>query len=546
MRLKKITFLFLLASLFFSGAAATLDAQNYWNVMDNKRIGQMSQFERVQYEKARKLLVDRQYRAAATEFDRFRIQYKESTVLPYIVFLCGYSYHCARDRFKAIGYYNEVIDFYPGEIAAASVALYYRGVAEFDNGDVSKGMTTMKQLLDDPEYGKQPVAASASLSLVWNYWRNKEPDKAETYLKRIYETHYGSQAAADARNYYIASCSATGKLLSAYPLWYLRANQKAVIDKKITIPQLRVRMVNEAYDVHWAHIYNHYFTRDDLIVRYRGGKKKGPDPRKVFWAFFRVNKEHFVSTGKLWDYYYKAIQYIAVNRFLAPQEFDKLVSEAIDFVLKTPDPKDKKGNPVNQQQQRISALVELLFRHGSFERAGYVNTRIKDDKTRAWNEYRVLEGLKKWDEALVLLKQISGKFSTDAAMVSRCDWATGDIYLYRKGQYDDAIKIYQSIGQPPKTLWRIAECHRRKNDINSAAMTYNEIENAFPNSGDASEAAWQRGAMYQGAGDKTRAIAEYRRIMKVYPKARQASWAHQRLEGLGVDATGLGVADDAY
>ena len=120
MRFNKITILLLFASLLLSGAAGTLHAQNYWNVMNNKRIAQMSQFERVQYEKARKLLQDRQYRAAATEFDRFRIQYKESPVLPCIVFLCGYSYHCGNDRYKAMGYYNEVVDFYPGEIEVAA------------------------------------------------------------------------------------------------------------------------------------------------------------------------------------------------------------------------------------------------------------------------------------------------------------------------------------------------------------------------------------------------------------------------------------------
>ncbi len=545
MRFTKIPFLVFLAALLISVSAGSLHAQNYWNVMNSKRIAQMSQFERVQYEKARKLLQDRQYRAAATEFDRFRIQYKESPVLPCIVFLCGYSYHCANDRFKAMGYYNEVVDFYSGEIEVAAVALYYRGVAEFDNGDITKGMTTMKQLLDDPEYSKQPVAASASLSLVWNYWRNKEPDKAETYLKRIYETHRGSAAADDARNYYVASAAATGKLLSAYPSWYLRANQKDVLDKKITIPGLRIKMVNEAYHVMWNR-YNDYFKRDDLIEKYRGGKKRGPDPLKVFWAFYRSNKEYFEKADRMWDYYYKAIEYSAYYKVLAPQDFDKLVSQATDFILKTPNQKDKNGNVVDTQQKRLTELVGMLFRRGAYERAGYVNTRIKDEKERSWNEYRVLEGLKKWDDALTMLKQISGRFAADSAMVSKCDWATGGIYHYHKKQYDDAIKIYQSIGQPPATLWRIADCYRLKGDTKSAVNTYLEIENAFPGSDDAGNAAWHRGDLYERTGSKANAIAEYRRIMKVYAKTRFASWAHQRLERLGVDATGLGVVDEAY
>lgn len=544
MRLKKIKFLILLAVLAFAGLAVEVNAQNYWNVIDNNRFRRMSQFERVQYEKAMQLLRDRQYRGAATEFDRFRIQYKESEVLPYIVFLCGYSLHCAKDRFKAIGLYNEVIDFYPGETAAAAPAMYYRGMAQFENGDISKGMMTMRELLDDPEYSKHPVAASASLQLVWNYWRNKEPLKAETYLKRIFELHRGSQAGTDARNYFIASCASTGRLKTSYALWYMEANRDYAREKKLSSAQLRIQMVNEIYSVIMTHhLYQHYFVRDELMSRYRGGKK-GVDPIRQLWLLLKDYMNYYQTAGQMWDYYHKAINLLARHRFVRSSEFDKLVSEAVEFVIKTPDPKDKNGKIIAQQQPRLATLVGILLGTGRYEHAGYVNTRIKDDKVRSWNEYLVLSGQNKWEDAIRHVDQIAGRFASDAAMVSKCGWAKADILHHRLHKYDEAIVIYRSIGEPPGTLWQIAECYRKKGDIASAATTYNEIENAFPKSG--AEAAWRRGNLYKNSGDKKRAVAEFRRIMKVYAKTGQASWSHQALESMGVDATGLGNVDEDF
>ncbi len=527
-----------IAVLLLCAFTVTVSAQELWHVIDSDRFRRMSQFERSQYQKAFDLLRSGQFRAAAGEFDRFQVQFPESEVLPYMVFLRAYALHQAKDRNRAISVYNEVIDFYPGEIDAAAPAMYYKGMAQFDNGDYSKGMITMKELLDDEDYGVHKVAASASLQLVRNHWKNKEPEKAELYLKKIYKDHRGTNAAEDAKRFYMASCASTGKM-SDYTAWYQNTYREEAMEKKMKPSELRVNMVTEMYNMLMNyHYYYHFFAKDDLILNYRGGKR-GPDPFKELWTYIHDNQKFYEKAGKMWDFYRQTIHINAAKNMEKDAAFDKRIADAIKLILDTPD--DEKNK--DRQQKRLATLVDMLYQSHRWAHGAYVNTRIKDPKKRAWNEFLSLEGMKKWDEALKQLDSISGKFSTDAKLVRDAGWRKGWILQHAKHQYDDAIKVYREIGEPPRTLWEIAECQKRKKDSQGAIQTYLEIENSFQKT-DGPEAAWRRATYYKQLGENKKAIAEDRRLLKVYPKSGQASWSHQMLESMGIDETGLGVSVD--
>ncbi len=527
-----------IAVLLLCAFTVTVSAQELWHVVNSERFRRMSQFERSQYQKAFDLLRSGQFRAAAGEFDRFQVQFKESEVLPYMVFLRAYALHQAKDRNRAISVYNEVIDFYPGEIDAAAPAMYYKGMAQFDNGDYAKGMMTMKELLDDEDYGVHKVAASASLQLVRNHWKNKEPEKAELYLKKIYKDHRGTNAAEDAKRFYMASCASTGKM-SDYTAWYQNTYREEAMEKKMKPSELRVNMVTEMYNMLMNYYYYyHFFAKDDLILNYRGGKR-GPDPFKELWTYIHDNQKFYEKAGKMWDFYRQTIHINAAKNMEKDAAFDKRIADAIKLILDTPD--DEKNK--DRQQKRLAALVDMLYQSHRWAHGAYVNTRIKDPKKRAWNEFLSLEGMKKWDDALKQLDSISGKFSTDAKLVRDAGWRKGWILQHAKHQYDEAIKVYREIGEPPRTLWEIAECQKRKKDSQGAIQTYLEIENSFQKT-DGPEAAWRRATYYKQLGENKKAIAEARRLLKVYPKSSQASWSHQMLESMGIDETGLGVSVD--
>lgn len=525
----------LLAMVFMT---VSVSAQELWRVVTAEQIKDMNQFQRVQYNKALDLLRKDQFRAAATEFERFIIQHNDSDVLPYMIFMRAYSLHRAKDRNQAINVYNEVLDFYPDEVNAAAPALYYRGVAALDNGDYSAGIKSMKELVDDEEYRTHPVAATALLSLVHNYWRLNDTNNASRYLKQIFRDFRKSNpnAADEARKFYTASCLSTGKT-AEYASWYQDAYAETAAEKSWTPEQMKMNMANAAYDV-YMHNYHWFFVNNDLMKKYRAGAARGPDPGKETWTILSGNKASYDKAGAEWDYFIRAIRLLADKKYIPSADFERLVADTCAYVAKTADDEKNKG----RQQRRYAEIFDTLLRGWRLDQASYVNSRITNEKTRAWNEFNILVKREKWEDAIRQLDTMQGKFKDDAGTVKSIGWNKADILRDRMKKYDEAIQLYRSISDPPGTLWAIVECHKRKGDGASVIAQLIEIENAFPNDGP--RAALDRAYYYHNTGNGEKAIATARYIMKKYPKSGQSSAAHQLLEQYGIDETGGGVLDD--
>ncbi len=528
--------IYLIAVLLVCGSA--LQAQEeYWRVVSAEQVKTMNAFERAQYLKGLNALNAKQYRSAALEFERFTLQFQSSDMKPYMIFLRAYSLYCAKDRNKAISVFNEVVDYFPGEINAAAPAIYYRGMAHFDNGDYAKGMTSMKEVIDDADYQEHRVAASASLQLVRNYWRNKEPEKAAAYLKQIFDNFRkkAPSTADSARDLYVAYCMATGRH-KEYQAWYFETFAADAVEKKLNREQFRINMAELPYRL-VVHYYHSLFNHDDRINKYRGYKKKGgTDPYEQVWQVLKDLRSSYEKEGKLWDWFEHVIRLNVYRRFMKPAELEDIVAQCCKHVATLSIEKD-----VNRRVNCYNHIVSLLIQARRFDQATYVNNRIDNLKTRGWNEYEILRHQNKWQESIAQLDRIRANFKDDANLVRRANWARGWIYRDQLRKYDDAIAAYREVADPPRNLWDIAECHKRKNDKNAAIRQYIEIENAFPNDGPA--AAWARADYYHHLGDKTMAVKEGRYIMKKYPKSRQSSYAHQLLEKYGIE-TGGGVVDD--
>ncbi|MDP6439140.1 MAG: tetratricopeptide repeat protein, partial [Candidatus Brocadiia bacterium] len=154
-----------------------------WELSAKRYMG-MNAFERAQYTKAKKQCEAKEYRAAAAEFEKFKIQFDDSDYLPYVVFMRGYCLHKAKERGQAIRVYNEVMDYFPDKIEVASAALYHLGLAQLENGEEKKGILAMKEMAEDEDYSKHPLAAAALTQLANNHMRNKEPEQAVPYWQQ--------------------------------------------------------------------------------------------------------------------------------------------------------------------------------------------------------------------------------------------------------------------------------------------------------------------------------------------------------------------------
>ncbi len=485
-----------------------------------ERYKRLNMFERAQYNKAKRLLENKQYRAAASEFEKFKVQFEDSSVLPYVIFMRGLCLHNAKDRHKAIKVYNEVLDYFGEEIDDASAALYYLGLANFDNGDVKDGMAAMKEMVEDEDYRKHPLAAGALRRLANNHWRNNEHELAVKYWKQTVKdfskTNSGEAKAArtSVTAYYIKN-----KNCSGYESWVKPGEGD---DKR------RRWIASHAWDVAYGGFSS---------VRWRGAwpeytafnKKKKIDDMKAFWEYFKSKKGWYEKVNDPWDYHTRAVRFVA-HRYGDKKELDAAIEDTLKYIATIKDQEDVDG--------KYSYLIDRLKEGWKMYQARYLVAKMKNRIWAMWKEYELLGHEGKWKNAEKQLLEIERAGNAKNQKKARSTRAR--VYKDRLRRYRDAIKLYQEIFEPPGTLWAIQECYYRWGKVNEAITTLTEIENSFPK--EAPKAAWCKTDYYHKGGQAKKAIAGARRILKIYPKSGESSKAHQLLEGYGID-TGGGLVD---
>ena len=491
-----------------------LDYNGYKLDLDKDSYVKLNTFERAQYTKAMNLAASKQYRAAASEFEKFKVQFADSPILPYILFMKGYSLHMQKDRNSAIKVYNEVLDYFGEEIDPASRALYFLGVANLENGNTKQGMEAMVEMVEDEDYSQHPLAAGALNSLASNHWKNDEKEQAVKYWKQIVTDFSitNPKVAVVAKdsiiNYYVAKRDYTG--LDSWGIAPDSTNKQ------------RMLFVNRVdYDVWIGFYYNrgvykfNKFQKDDSNAI-----------KKAFINYYISKKPVYGQDDDMWTYYYQLLNFL--SRIYDDKELmDKTINETITLVSKI-------ENKVSADA-KYSAVVNRLRDDRKFTQAELLISRMNNKVLAEWKREEILERQAKWDAAIKKLDLIASMNVKDA---QRCADRKAYIYMYYLHKYDLAIKFYREVDNPPKNLWQIAECQYRQTKLKEAITTLSEIENSFPES--SADAAWKKVEYYQGANDIKQGIATARRIMKMYPSSSASSKAHQYLEDYGI-ATGGGV-----
>lgn len=110
------------------------------------------------------------------------------------------------------------------------------------------------------------------------------------------------------------------------------------------------------------------------------------------------------------------------------------------------------------------------------------------------------------------------------------------------GQYKEAIAHYRQCDNFPENFRQMAGCHRALKEYNEAVLLYNQIVGA-----DANAAPWallQIGYTREEAGQKEPAIQTFQQVCKRYPKDGHASIAHAHLQTKYKISITLGGAKD--
>lgn len=511
----------LAATLFLAlallGALPAAAARWTWE-LSAERYKQMNLFERTQYDKAVKLFKDGNYTAAASEFEKFQAQFPDAGIISHILFMRGYSLHQAKTRNAAIKAYTDVLDYFGNVIGDAAPALYFTGIAYLDNGDTREGLKVMQEMIDDEDYGKHPLAAGAWRQIGDNYWRNKDEAKALTHWKKCVSLFWehnpeeANAARASVTDYYIKRRDYSG-----YEGWLVSADNRANAHHRRWVAANAWERAWNGFAGDWGK-YND-FNRNDKA-----------EDMKAFWEYYKTKKDWYDQLGDTWMYYDRALHFLT-QRWGEKKERDALIDEAVEFIKKIQDAGDANG--------KYAFIIDRLRDAGVYDRALFVADKMNDRPYAEYKKYEVYGRWGDWNKAVRCLEDIEKMGSKDWQMRAQRERAR--VYKDVLGKYEEAIKLYQVINEPPGTLWAVQECYRKWGKLKEALTTLSEIENSFPDQ--SSEAAWHKAWYLHEAGNSQDAISQARRILKVYPKTQASSRAHQLLEQYGI-ATGGGVVEE--
>jgi tetratricopeptide (TPR) repeat protein len=296
-----------------------LSAAQRWDwPLSKSHFKRLDQFQRGRYTKASKLVKGNEFKAAAAEWDTFRLEYEDELdddLLAYVTFMIGYSQHHAKTRGKAIKLYTEVLDYFAEEVWVAAPALYYRGVAHFDNGDTRKGLKDMKALVSNEDYQTHALAAGALRRLADNHWRNKEVEPAIRYWKQVCrdfaKTNRDEVSAARSRviDHYIRS-----RNYGALTGWLGKSRE--------TVTSTLYRAYR-GFGWDW---------RNDYAATAKLKKQRAGDI-KACWTWAKAQKGLFQAEGgkHLWTYYTRVIEFAAPH-LKDRLERNALIDEAIQYL----------------------------------------------------------------------------------------------------------------------------------------------------------------------------------------------------------------------
>jgi tetratricopeptide (TPR) repeat protein len=436
-----------------------------------------------------------------------------------VLFMQGLSLHHAKDRGKAIRAYNDVLDYFGDVIDDAAPALYYLGVAHFDNGDKKKAILAMKEMVEDEDYSQHPLAAGALKRLADNYWANKDRTLAVRYWKQVVADFSASNAgqAKSARHSVYAFYSEENRL-AEIASWLL---QELPVDAAEAAKQ-RADIADEVVTVVLNSLHHGKYQQ----AKYTKSKDQ---QAAALWKYLSGEKTAFEQSEQTWKYLKTALR--LNGRYLKDSKTtDKLLGEAHAFAKAIKDEK--------KRDQHINQMADFLRDNGDNARAIHTITQHSSANYAAYKKAEYLGRWGKMEEAAEQYKRCESM--PDAGIAKSSKVHRANIYRERLNRQDEAIKLYLEIADPPGSLWSLADSYLRKKDYKSAMNTWREIENSFPK--DAARAAWYRADTYQKMGENKLAVSEARRVLKSYPKSRESSSAHQLLEAYGIK-TGGGVSE---
>ena len=535
-----------------------------------KAYSKLDTFEALNLEDADKLFNKKDYKGALAAYNAYSQEFEQSPALAYVLLRMGRCLHHLGKRFAAVKAYQDVIDYFPDDVAYAAGALYHMGEAHGQNGDVAKQTAVWARMVKDDDYVAQPNSGTALAFLGKAMEKLGKHDEAVEYHWRTAvafrtSNHNAARTARDAVVFHYGHRKPDHTKLKQFYTecggWDGRAHKVEkpeddarywgyVVDTALRHGEGEKK---KAVCMYWAGKIGDKFVKDDGMRFKVFDMKLHVDKDREAWVarIMKQYKEGQASLDRLmrWcEHLYRNRQEKPVRKFYADNH--KALLAGIDFNkqlwlmeklrwMKMDDETQvilrsiKTGGMKDPDIARLANFVSHYDGEDGF--LGYVN-RIKDKmyatKVR-FDFYKARSHRNKpyMEKALAEVPALK----KDPKYAAGMDWASGEL-LQGLARYDEAIRAYNAANKQPDSTWRVIDCMIALKSYGPAVQQARGLESV--GGGTAAQAALKIADIFRISGDKGKEVGQLRIVLKRYPKSRQSSDAHNRLESYGVALSG--------
>lgn len=555
-------------------ASACVSAQNQAGqeiLYPSASFSKLDTFEGVNLEDADKLFKASDFNGAYAAYKAYSFEFPKSKAMPYVLLRLGRCLHKLDKRNAAIKGYQDVVDYYPDDVAYAAAALYHIGECHGQNGEEDKQTAVWARMVKDDGYVTQPNSGTALVHLGSAMQKLGKHDEAAEYQWRtavaFLKTNPG--AAEAARKSVLAHYVGRNPNHEKLKEFFTAASGFDGTGRNIenpeenpgywsTVLQTALGMTGDAPArekacAYWTAKVGDRFTEHDELRRLWSDASYVHEKKLDSWQA-RLEKQFSLKPASMdrvlqWCGYYKSNPKIR-SEFFAKHTKTMLTSmkpkELMDLIGKLQsghlDMKEEAQTVVRSirtdtlTDPEIQRFVMLAANYQTEEEILRHTTRIKDPlfaaKTRF--DYYLSKSHKNppyMEKALIEIPELA----KSPQYADGLTWTKATL-LQNLGRHEEAIEAFRAANKQPDSTWEISNCLVALKQYPQAISTVSELESI--GGAVASRASLQVANIYKISGDKANEVSQLRTVLRRYPKTGESAAAHDRLESYGVALVG--------
>ncbi len=496
--------------------------------------------ERNQLKVAEKFYIKGEYKAAASEYEKFITLYKRSRAAPYAQLMWSHCLIKQRRVYTAIrDGFQPVIDYWPGS-HEATLAGYLIGRSYQSAGELLNAQKTYSRAIEANPAHYTSVLAKWNLAEIYRI-RKEQVKRVKIWEDLTFKTkrtkdnsYYTTHAASYLGQHYfylgnfqkgLRALETTYENISlvrhlyqygSSPIYSLTGDQeKAGIGGKLAddlIAFIQKQMPTELKDNANAVLTREYHY---IMAAVHGRAKRDQEGLAVYEKLGKLLGVDDDLRGK------QATWHLARSRYA---EARKIYAQYRD------------------REAGLSATADAWIDEKKWDNAvSNYNQLIGLDKEKEgqWQQaiVSVWRNAEQWDKAIATYQTL---LKVEAGRSSDWNWGMAECYE-ATGKLKEAIQSYRQSGKYPSLYFRMASCHRRLKQYEEALVLYHQ---ARADQSAAADATIHIAYAYEEYDQKENAIKWFQQTCKLYPKNSRASQAHAHLQNKYKISVTLGGANE--